>query len=177
MADAREPTAGGIDEEERVLEATLKALKVKKARLQEKAEEKQRAEEGKEKWKAKEAEEAAKKEKVAKAQAEKEEAKKIRVANAAMEAGIVAHEANKKRTADEAAAARVKAQALATRQKNLAKVGVCPDDPLMMVPEGPGPSQEEVRQIHKDVAWASKKRKLGEAEDLVSMPNFGSRVN
>jgi hypothetical protein len=38
--------------------------------------------------------------KVAKAKAEKEQAEKIRAANEAMQAGIVAHEAEKKRVAD-----------------------------------------------------------------------------
>jgi hypothetical protein len=72
----------------------------------------------------------------------------------------VAHEANKQRTAKESAAARVKAQALATRQKNLAKLGVRPDDPLMLVPEGPGPSREEVQDICQQVAGKGQKRKL-----------------
>jgi hypothetical protein len=41
--------------------------------------------------------------KAAKAKAEKQEDEKIRAANVAMKAGIVAHEANKTRAADEAA--------------------------------------------------------------------------
>jgi fused signal recognition particle receptor len=99
-----------------------------------------KAAEAKEVRKAEEAEKA----KAAKDKAEKEEAEKIRAANAALEAGIVAHEANKQRTADESAAARVKAQALVTRQQKLAKLGVTPDDPLMLVPEGLGPTREEM---------------------------------
>jgi hypothetical protein len=77
-----------------------------------------------------------------------------------MKVGVAAHLAEVKRTADDAAAARVKAQALATRQKSLTKIGVCPDDPLMLVPEGPGPSREEVRNIRQQVA--GRKRKLGD---------------
>jgi hypothetical protein len=104
--------------------------------------------------------EAAEKEKAAQTQAEKEEAERIRAANEAMKVGVAAHLAEVKRTADEAAAARVKAQALATRQKNLAKIGVRPNDPLMLVPEGPGPSWEEVRNIRQQVARQGRKRKL-----------------
>jgi hypothetical protein len=58
--------------------------------------------------------------------------------------------------------ARVKVQALATRQKNLAKIGVHPEDPLMLIPEGPGPSQQDVQQIRKQVAGQGRKRKLGD---------------
>jgi hypothetical protein len=91
-----------------------------------------------------------------------------------MEVGVVAHLAKKKRLADGtaaangAAAARVKAQAQATRQKNLAKIGIHPDDPLMLVPEGPGPSREEMRNIRKEVAGQARKRKLGASEGSVS---------
>jgi hypothetical protein len=104
--------------------------------------------------------EVAEKEKAAQTQAEKEEAERIRAANEAMKVGVAAHLAEVKRTADEAAAVRVKAQALATRQKNLAKIGVRPNDPLMLVPEGPGPSQEEVQNIRQQVARQGRKRKL-----------------
>jgi hypothetical protein len=126
--------------------------------------------------KAWEAEAVAEKEKAAKAHAEKEEAKNIRAANVAMEAGIMAHEANKKRVAHEAAVAQVKAQALATRQRNLVKIGVPPDDPLMLVPEGPGPSREEARKIHKEVAGQARKRKLGDTEALVSNSRSSASV-
>jgi hypothetical protein len=123
-------------------------------------------------WKA---EVAAERDRVVKAQAEAEEAKKIQAANEALQAGIVAHEANKQRVAEEAAAVRVKAQALATCQKNLAKISVPPDNPLMQVPEGLELSREELRRIRKEVAQASRKWTLGEAEDSVSVPNLGSR--
>jgi hypothetical protein len=55
MADSRKHTAEGLDKEERIIEAA-KAIKAKKARLQEEAEEKRRAKEAKEKRKAEEAE-------------------------------------------------------------------------------------------------------------------------
>jgi hypothetical protein len=85
-----------------------------------------------------------------------------------MQAGIEAHEANKKRVAEEAASVWVKVQALATCQKNLAKIGVPPDDPLMQVPEGLELSREELQKISKEVAGQVKKRKLGDAETSVS---------
>jgi hypothetical protein len=146
-----------------------------------KAKEKRKAEAAaEEKHKADEAKaqklEAAEKEKAARAQAEKEEAERIRAANAAMEAGIVAHEANKQRTAEESAAVRAKAQALATRQKKLAKLGVTPDDPLMQAPEGPGPSRQEVREVQRVFSGKLKKRKVRETEITVCLPNFGPRT-
>jgi hypothetical protein len=161
MADTQTPIVE-VDEEERALMAALKALKEKKARILEEAEEKRRAEEAaEEKRKAEEAEAKRRAEKAL--QVEKaEEAERLRAANAAMEAGVAAHLAEVKRAADEATAARVKAQALATRQKNMAKIGVRPEDPLMLVPEGPGPSREEVRNIRKQVPGQSRKRKLGD---------------
>jgi hypothetical protein len=141
MADAQTPVVVEVNEEERVLLAALKAVQEKKVRLLEEAEEKRKAEEAEEKRKAKEVAEekrkadkvaeekrkadeaevqrleAAEKEKAAQAQAEKEEADKIRAANEAMKVGVAAHLAEVKRMADDAAAAHVKAQALATRQK------------------------------------------------------------
>jgi hypothetical protein len=183
MADTPTPIDIEVNEEEWMLLAALKAVQDKKARLLQEAEEKRRAEEVAEekrkaeevaeaKWKAEEAEEkrkadeaetlrleAAEKEKAAQAQAEKEEAEKIRAANEAMKVGVAAYMENLKRMAEESAAARVKAQALATRQRNLAKIGVRPEDPLMLVPEGPG---EEVRNIRQQVAGKGRKRKLGD---------------
>jgi hypothetical protein len=94
-----------------------------------------------------------------------------------MEVGIVAHEANKKRVADGAAAARVKEQALGTCQKNLANLGVPPGDPLMQVPEGPEPSREDLRKIHKEVAGQAKKRKLEDTESSVSIPKSRALAN
>jgi hypothetical protein len=69
---------------------------------------------------------------------------------------------------NDAAAARVKAQAQATHQRNLVKIGVRPNDPLMLVPKGPGPSWEEVQNIRKQVAGQMRKRNLGDTEGLVS---------
>jgi hypothetical protein len=89
--------------------------------------------------------------------------------------GIEAHEANKKRIADEAAAAQVKAQAQATCQKNMAKIGVLPEDPIMQAPEGPGPSSQELRAIQQEFSGKPRKWKLGEAESTVSSPNFRSQ--
>jgi membrane protein involved in colicin uptake len=172
MADTPTPIDIEVNKEERMLLAALKAVQDKKARLFQEAEAKQKA---KEKWKAEEAEEkhkadeaetlrleAAEKEKAAQAQAKKEEAEKIRAANEAMKVGVAAHMENLKRTAKESAVAHVKAQALATCQKNLAKIGVHPEDPLMLVPEGPGPSWQEVQQIRKQVAGQGRTRKLGD---------------
>jgi dTMP kinase len=191
MADTPTPINVEVNEEERMLLAALKAVQDKKARLLQEAEEKQRAEEkrkteeadeakqkaekaaeekrkaveAEEKCKADEAEtlrlEKAEKEKAAQAQAEKEEAEKIQTANEALRVGVAAHMENLKRTAKESGA-RVKAQALATRQKNLAKIGLRPEDPLMLVPKGPGPSRQEVQQIRKQVAGLGRKRKLGD---------------
>jgi hypothetical protein len=70
--------------------------------------------------------------------------------------------------AEESAAARAKAQALATHQKKLAKLGVTPDDPLMLVPEGPGPTREEMQQIRKQVAGQARKCKAGDTKISVS---------
>jgi hypothetical protein len=167
MADTPTPIDVEVNEEECMLLAALKAVQDKKVRLLQEAEEKRKAEEAAEtQRKADEAEklrlEAAEKEKAAQAQAEKEEAEKIRAANEAMQVGVAAHMENIQRTAEESAVARMKAQALATCQKKLAKLGVRPDDPLMLVPEGPGPSWEEVWEIHQQVAGKGQKRKLGD---------------
>jgi chemotaxis protein histidine kinase CheA len=186
MADEHMPIHVELAEAVHNAEALLKAAKERQRKAEEAAEEKRKAEEAERKCKADEAEalkveaacKAAEAEmaKAAKEKAEQEEAKKIQAANAAMEAGIVAHEANKQKTAKESAAARAKAQALATRQKKLAKLGVTPDDPLILVPEGPGPTREEMRQIHKQVAGQARKRKVGDTEFSVSdSQRFGVR--
>jgi hypothetical protein len=92
--------------------------------------------------------------------------------NAAMEAGVAARLAEKKRVADNAAVAGMKAQAQGTHQNKLAKIGICPDDPLMLVPEGLGPSREEVQNICKQVTGQAKKRKLRDTEGSVcGFPN------
>jgi hypothetical protein len=168
MANEHTPIHNELVEAVRNAEVLLKAAKERQRIAEEVAEEKRKAEEAEKKRQAEEAEaqkfevahkaaeaeevrkaEEAGKAKAAKDKAEQEEAEKIRAANAAMEAGIVAHKANKQTTAKESAVARAKAQALATRQKKLVKIRVLPDDPLMLVPEGPGPSLEEVRNIRK----------------------------
>jgi hypothetical protein len=113
-------------------EAQRIADKVRKA---EEAKQERQAEQA---W---EAEAAAEKERAAKAQA-----KNIQATNEAMQARIEAHEANKKRVAEDAAAVRIKAQALVTHQKNLAKLSVPPNDQLMQVPEGPEPSLGGIRE-------------------------------
>jgi hypothetical protein len=159
MSDEHMPVHDELAEAVRKAEEMLKAAKERQQKAEEAAEEKRKAEEAAEaKRKAKEAE----KEKAAQAQAEKEEAERIRAANEAMQVGVAAHMDNIQRTAEESAAARMKAQALVTRQKKLAKLGVRPDDPLMLVPEGPGPSREEVREIRQQVARKGWKRKLGD---------------
>jgi hypothetical protein len=61
----------------------------------------------------------------------------------------------------------MKAQAQVTRQKNLVKIGIAPNNPLMLVPEGLGSSREEVRNIHKQVAGQARKMKLGDTEASV----------
>jgi hypothetical protein len=201
MADAQPVAVVAIDEEEQALLAALKAVKEKKARILEEAEEKRKAEaaaeekrkaeEAEAKRKAKEAEtqrlaEAAEKKRKAQeaeakrladvAEAERvekareikeaEEAEKIRAANEAMQVGVASHLAEQKRVADATAAANA-AAVLATRQRNLTKAGVRPDDPLMLVPEGPGPSRREVQEIRRQVAEQGKKRKLGDTEASV----------
>jgi uncharacterized protein YhaN len=130
-----------------------KAQRVEAARKAAEAEKVQKAEE-------------AERAKAAKDKAEKEEAEKIRAANEAMKAGVAANLAEVKRVAKLRAAAN-EAAALATRQRNLAKIGVRPDDCLMLIPEGPWPSREEVRNIRKQVAGQARKRKIGDTEASV----------
>jgi multidrug efflux pump subunit AcrA (membrane-fusion protein) len=199
MSDAQPPIIEEIDDEELALLAALKAVKEKKARILEEAEERRKAEEKRKadeaaeakrkaeevaetqrkaeeaerKRKAKEAEtkrlaDVAEAERVEKARQvkEAEEAERIRAANEAMQVGVASHLAEQKRVADATAAANA-AAALATRQRNLAKAGVRPDDPLMLVPEGPGPSRREVQEIRRQVAEQGKKRKLGDTEASV----------
>jgi hypothetical protein len=196
MGDAGTPIAGEVDEEERALLAALKAVQDKKARLLQEAEEKRRAEEAEEKWKAEEvakakrkAEEAAEtkrkaeeaeakckaeeKRKAEEAEAQRVEDEKIRAANEAMKVGVAAHMAEVQVTADDAVAARAKELALATCRKKLAKLGVTPDDPLMQAPEGPGPSQQEVRDVQREFSGKPEKRKVRETESSVCNPTSG----
>jgi hypothetical protein len=87
---------------------------------------KRKAEEAEAKRKAEEAE----KEKAA-------EALRIRAANEALQVGIETHKNHKKRVEE---AARAEAMAFEMRRRKLAALGAMLDDPLMQVPEGPGPS-------------------------------------
>jgi hypothetical protein len=151
MADPREHTAEDLDEAERMAEAALKAIRERKVRAQEEAEEKRRAKEAEQEHQAEEAqkaEAAAEEARAAKAKAEKEEAEKIWAANMAMKEGLLAIVADKER--DTAAAAWVKTQVLVKHQKELVKLGAPPDDPLMQAPEGPGPSQQELRDVQRE---------------------------
>jgi hypothetical protein len=180
MANTRENTVTELDKVGCVAEAVLKAIKERKARAQEEAKEKRRAEEAKEKRKAEEAEwecqakEARRAEVVAKeARVAKAKAEKIRAANKAMQDGIDAHKAEKKRVEEEAA--RLKVSALAKRWQELSKLGVLLEDPLMQAPKGPGPSREEVQKIRKDVAGQARKRKYGETEiSVISLKHQAS---
>jgi hypothetical protein len=81
-----------------------------------------------------------------------------------MQEGIVAHEAKKKRAAEEAA--RLKVLTLETCRRELAKLGVPSDDLLMQA--RPGPSCQEMRQIQREFSAKPKKQKLGETKALVS---------
>jgi hypothetical protein len=154
MADIRANTIEELDEEEHAGVAVLEVIRQRKAKVQEEVEEKWRAEEAKTKRKAEEAEreqqaeEAQKAEetRVAKAKAKAEEAEKIWAANKAMQDGLVVHEAEKRRVAEEAT--RLKAAAIAKHQE-LAKLGVAPDNPLMQAPEGPGSSHQELQEIQR----------------------------
>jgi hypothetical protein len=193
IADTREHTIEELNKEEHAAAATLEAIRQRITKVQQEAEEKWRAEEAEAKckpeeaegervteeaWKAKEAQKtkvAAKEARAAKAKAKKEKAEKIRVANAAMQEGLLAHEAEKKRVAEEAPT--LKVLALVKRQQELTKLGVPPKDLLMQAPEGLGPSREEMRKICKEVARQAKKRKYGDTQSSVSRPKHQCRVN
>jgi hypothetical protein len=58
----------------------------------------------------------------------------------AIQEGILAINMEKKRVAEET----TKFNALKKHWKELAKLGVPPDDPLMQAPKGPGPSCQEI---------------------------------
>jgi hypothetical protein len=65
--------------------------------------------------------------------------------------------------------ARINAQALATKRRNLGRLGVRPNDPLMQVPIGPGPSNTEVRNIRRGLVHQPKKRKLVDDDESVDL--------
>jgi hypothetical protein len=183
MADAQ-PNARGIDEEERVLVAALKAVKERKARILEeaevkrKAEEKRKADEAEAQWveearKAKKAEQAWE----AEAAAEKEcaaEALKIRAANEALQVSIEHHVTHKQRVEE---AAQAEAFAFEMHRRKLAVLGAMSDDPLMQATEGPGPSRQELQEVQREFSGKPKKRKVRETENTVSFPNFGPRTH
>jgi hypothetical protein len=73
--------------------------------------------------------------------------------------------ASQKESAEQTA--RINAQALAMKKKKLGKLGVGPNDPLLQVPVGPGPSNAEVRNIRKSLVYQPKQRKLGDDDESV----------
>jgi membrane protein involved in colicin uptake len=173
MADELTPVHDEYAEAVRKAEEMLKTAKERQQKAEEAVEEKRKADEAaKNKRKAEEAE----KEKAAQSQAEKEEAERIRAANEAMQVGVAEHMAEVQRTANDAAAARAKEQALATRRKKLVKLGAAPDNPLMQAPEGSGPSRQEVREVQREFLGKPKKWKVRETEMTVCFPNFRSRT-
>jgi hypothetical protein len=109
--------------------------KAKEAEVKQITEEARKAEEAEQEHQAKEARKA-KAVRAAKVKAKKEEAQKIRVANEAMKAGLLAIEADEKRATEEAV--QLNAVALVKHWQELAKLGVPPGDTLMQAPEGPG---------------------------------------
>jgi DNA repair exonuclease SbcCD ATPase subunit len=187
MVDTHENTIEGLDEEEHATEAALEAIKERKAKVFEEVEEKWRAEEAELKHKAEEAEEAKRKEEAKRARkaeeaervakeavdkrkaevekAEAERAEKARVAQATYKAGIRVVQADQRNLAKQTA--RINAQALAMKYRNLGKLGVWPNDPLMQAPVGPGLSNTEVRRIWKELVHQPKKRNLGDDDETV----------
>jgi chemotaxis protein histidine kinase CheA len=181
MADAIEHQSDDIDMVVCTAQAALEAALERKKRAEEEAEEKWKAEEAETKRKAEEAErkeavakeaervakEAAEKKKAEKAEAER--AEKARTAQAAYEAGIWAVQADQRNSAEQMAW--INAQALATKRKNLGRLRVRPNDPLLQAPMGPGPSNAKVRRICKELVHQPRKRKLGDDDDSVILAN------
>jgi hypothetical protein len=60
---------------------------------------------------------------------------------------------------------------LVTKCRKLGKLGVRPNDPLLQTPVGPRPSNAEMRKIRKDLVQQPRKRKLGDDEEIVVLPN------
>jgi membrane protein involved in colicin uptake len=129
----RQKKSGGLK-----TEAKRKAEEAEVERLAEEARKAEEAEWEHQAEEARKAEAVAKEAKAAKAKAE--EAEKIWAANKTMQDGILAHEAKKRRLAEEAAKSKV--LALVKHWHELAKLGVLPDDLLMQAPKGPGPSHQ-----------------------------------
>jgi hypothetical protein len=106
--------------------------------------------------------------KKAKAEADKVEAERVekaRTAQAFYEQGVRNVQADQRSSAEQTA--RINAQVLATKRRNLGKLRVGPNDPLMQVPVGPGPSNAEVRNICRGLVHQPKKRKLVDEDDSV----------
>jgi hypothetical protein len=181
MADTREHQGQDLDAIIRAATAALEAALEQKKRADEEAEEKRKAEEAEAKRKAEEAEAKQKAEEVkAKQKAEEAETKrkaqeaerkeaermeKARTSQAAYEEGVRAVQADQRKAAEQAA--RINAQALATKKRNLGNLGVGPNDPLLQSPVGPGPSNAEVRNIRKGLVHQPRKRKLVDDDDSV----------
>jgi hypothetical protein len=176
IKDTRAKLRKEAEEKRQAAEAEAK----KKA---EEAERKKKAEEAKRKEaEAKEAErvakEAAEKKKAeaekaeanekAKAEADRIEAERVekaRTAQAFYEQGVRNVHADQRNLAEQTA--RINAQALATKRRNLGKLRVGPNDLLMQVPIGPVPSNAKVQNIHRGLVHQPKKRKLLDEDDSV----------
>jgi hypothetical protein len=176
MADTREHQGQDLDAIIRAAKAALEAALEQKKRADEEAEEKRKADEAEAKRKADEAEakrkaeEAEEAKRVAKEAAEKKKAEadrmeKARTSQATYEQGIRVVLADQKKSAEQTA--RINAQALATKKRKLADLGVGPNDPLMQVPVGPGPSNAEVRNIRKSLVHQPRKRKVVDDDESV----------
>jgi hypothetical protein len=181
MADTREHQGQDLDAIIRAATAALEAALEQKKKADEEAEEKRKAEEAEAKRKADEAEakrkaeeaeeakkvaeEAAEKKKAEAERAEADRREKARTSQAAYEQGIRVVLADQKKSAEQTA--RINAQALATKKRKLADLGVGPNDPLMQVPVGPGPSNAEVRNIRKSLVHQPRKRKVVDDDESV----------
>jgi hypothetical protein len=155
MDNAPENSADELDVQARATEAALQAIKDTRAKLRKEAAEKQQAEQAECKEAERVAKEAAEKKKAeaekaeadkkAKAEADRVEAERVekdRTAQVFYDQGVRNVHAEQRNLAEQTA--RINAQALATKRRNLGKLGVRPNDPLMQVPKGPGPSNAEV---------------------------------
>jgi hypothetical protein len=178
MADPSEHQNDDLDVVVRAAQAALEAA-LERKRAEKEAEEKRKAieaetkckaEEAKVKRKAKEAErkeaeakEVAEKKKVEKAEAER--AEKARTAQAIYEVGVQVVQADQRNSAEQTA--RINAQVVVTKRRNLGRLGIGPNDPLLQTPVVPGLSNPEVRKIRKGLVHQPKKRKLGEDDDSV----------
>jgi hypothetical protein len=90
---------------------------------------------------------------------------KVRTAQAVYEHGIRVVQADQRNSAKQTA--RINAQALAMKRKTLRRLGVRPNDLLLQVPVGPGPSNAEVRRIRKGLVRQPRMRNLGDEDDSI----------